>query len=227
METVLTLPQLRGEPIDADPGGSGRRAPPLAGPAVPYQRGRRRVGPGMIRLPPPRCPRCVSGCVHTLVEASSGPAGRGEVHPPRCLPHGARCMWPLWSGSSQLRTGPRFFPDIAARPAFLEPRGGRWWWWWGGVYWILFAGIVHLLPLRLQAPHMAPSSRAEKLFTRQKVPNVRIKSTPRSDNGAAEIFIFINPKTFQNCSFCDATVSVQFGFQPQIKEGSEAGTVTQ
>lgn len=37
METVLTLPQLRGEPMGAEPGSRGRRAPPL--PSVEPARG--------------------------------------------------------------------------------------------------------------------------------------------------------------------------------------------
>lgn len=126
-------PAERGKAIDADPGGRGRRAPPLASlepaPRFPPQRGRWRVRIGMIGLPR-RCPGCVSAC-GCVVEASSGQASRGEVHPPAALPHGARCMWPLSSGSCVLRPTPNSIVILGtrvclvtstARPAFLGRR---------------------------------------------------------------------------------------------------------
>lgn len=81
METVLTLPQLRGEPIDADPGGRGRRAPPLASsePArgsLSTRKIARSVLDDQASSPLPGMRKWM------LVEASSGPASRGEVHPP-------------------------------------------------------------------------------------------------------------------------------------------------
>lgn len=149
MEPVLTLPQLRGEPIDAEPGPG------------PFHTESRASGL------PPRRPGCVSGCVHTPVEASPGRAGPGraspgEVHPPGGLPHGARCVWPLSSGPSPLQSTPDWNPRLfhGIHDASRLPAAER--------------SLFPARKLRFQTPHMAPSSGALELFTSQKVTNVSI-----------------------------------------------------
>lgn len=110
METVLTLPQLRGEPIDADSGGRGRRAPPLS-----------TIEPARVSFSTRKMARSVLDDqassplpgMRKWMRAHAGGSFLGAGQPgrsasARCLPHGARCMWPLSSGSCVLQPTPNW-----------------------------------------------------------------------------------------------------------------------